>query len=33
MFSSMNAALFVGFFRWLLSRQTGTWQRTARQQV
>jgi cellulose synthase/poly-beta-1,6-N-acetylglucosamine synthase-like glycosyltransferase len=30
MFSSMNAALFVGFWRWLLKEQRGTWQRTAR---
>ena len=30
MFTSMNAALFVGFFRWLVLPQSGTWQRTAR---
>jgi cellulose synthase/poly-beta-1,6-N-acetylglucosamine synthase-like glycosyltransferase len=30
MFSSMNAALLVGFFRWLLGKQRGTWTRTAR---
>jgi len=30
MFTSMNAALFVGFVRWLMLPQTGTWQRTAR---
>ena len=30
MFTSMNAALFVGFWRWLTLPQTGTWQRTAR---
>ncbi|MBO0700501.1 MAG: glycosyltransferase family 2 protein [Zavarzinella sp.] len=30
MFVLMNAALFVGFFRWTLGRQGGTWQRTAR---
>lgn len=30
MFTSMNAALFVGFFRWLTMPQTGTWQRTSR---
>ena len=26
----MNGALFLGFFRWLLRPQTGTWQRTDR---
>lgn len=30
MFVSMNAALFLGFFRWLLGRQGGTWKRTER---
>jgi cellulose synthase/poly-beta-1,6-N-acetylglucosamine synthase-like glycosyltransferase len=30
MFASMNAALFVGFWRWLLGRQRGTWRRTER---
>jgi cellulose synthase/poly-beta-1,6-N-acetylglucosamine synthase-like glycosyltransferase len=30
MFTSMNAALMVGFWRWLLMPQQGTWQRTAR---
>jgi cellulose synthase/poly-beta-1,6-N-acetylglucosamine synthase-like glycosyltransferase len=30
MFVSMNAALFLGFFRWLLRPQTGTWTRTDR---
>ena len=30
MFVSMNAALFLGFFRWLLGRQGGTWKRTDR---
>ncbi|MDQ3333156.1 MAG: glycosyltransferase family 2 protein [Planctomycetota bacterium] len=30
MFTGMNAALFVGFLRWLMLPQTGTWQRTAR---
>jgi cellulose synthase/poly-beta-1,6-N-acetylglucosamine synthase-like glycosyltransferase len=30
MFVSMNAALLVGFFRWLGRRQRGTWRRTAR---
>ena len=30
MFVSMNAALFVGFWRWLLGRQKGTWRRTER---
>ena len=30
MFVSMNAALFLGFFRWLLGRQGGTWRRTDR---
>lgn len=30
MFSSMNLALLVGFWRWLTGRQRGIWQRTAR---
>lgn len=30
MFTSMNAALLVGFFRWLLGTQRVTWHRTAR---
>jgi cellulose synthase/poly-beta-1,6-N-acetylglucosamine synthase-like glycosyltransferase len=30
MFVLMNAALLVGFFRWALGRQGGTWRRTAR---
>lgn len=30
MFVSMNLALGIGFVRWLLGRQRGTWQRTAR---
>jgi cellulose synthase/poly-beta-1,6-N-acetylglucosamine synthase-like glycosyltransferase len=30
MFTSMNAALLVGFFRWASGRQKGTWARTAR---
>jgi cellulose synthase/poly-beta-1,6-N-acetylglucosamine synthase-like glycosyltransferase len=30
MFATMNAALLVGFFRWALGRQMGTWERTAR---
>jgi cellulose synthase/poly-beta-1,6-N-acetylglucosamine synthase-like glycosyltransferase len=30
MFTSMNAALLVGFFRWLRGTQSGAWQRTAR---
>ena len=30
MFVSMNAALLVGFFRWLGRRQRGAWRRTAR---
>ncbi len=30
MFVTMNAALFLGFFRWLLRPQTGTWVRTDR---
>jgi cellulose synthase/poly-beta-1,6-N-acetylglucosamine synthase-like glycosyltransferase len=30
LFVSMNAALFVGFFKWLLRRQTGAWERTPR---
>lgn len=30
MFATMNLALFFGFFRWLLHRQTGVWVRTER---
>jgi cellulose synthase/poly-beta-1,6-N-acetylglucosamine synthase-like glycosyltransferase len=30
LFTSMNVALAVGFWRWLLGMQGGTWQRTAR---
>ncbi|HZN32521.1 MAG TPA: glycosyltransferase family 2 protein [Pirellulaceae bacterium] len=30
LFASMNAALAVGFWRWLAGWQQGTWQRTAR---
>jgi cellulose synthase/poly-beta-1,6-N-acetylglucosamine synthase-like glycosyltransferase len=30
MFTSMNLALFVGFWRWLLCVQNGTWARTGR---
>jgi cellulose synthase/poly-beta-1,6-N-acetylglucosamine synthase-like glycosyltransferase len=30
LFTSMNAALAVGFWRWLAGLQRGTWQRTAR---
>jgi cellulose synthase/poly-beta-1,6-N-acetylglucosamine synthase-like glycosyltransferase len=30
MFTAMNAALLVGFCRWLRGGQTGTWRRTAR---
>jgi cellulose synthase/poly-beta-1,6-N-acetylglucosamine synthase-like glycosyltransferase len=30
MFTAMNLALLVGFWRWLSTPQTGTWQRTAR---
>jgi cellulose synthase/poly-beta-1,6-N-acetylglucosamine synthase-like glycosyltransferase len=30
MFTTMNAALLVGFFSWLLKNQTGTWRRTER---
>jgi cellulose synthase/poly-beta-1,6-N-acetylglucosamine synthase-like glycosyltransferase len=30
MFTAMNAALFVGFFRWATGRQNGMWERTAR---
>jgi cellulose synthase/poly-beta-1,6-N-acetylglucosamine synthase-like glycosyltransferase len=30
MFSSMNLALLVGFWRWISGRQRGIWQRTAR---
>ncbi|HEX5105945.1 MAG TPA: glycosyltransferase family 2 protein [Pirellulaceae bacterium] len=30
MFTSMNLALAVGFWRWVAGKQRGTWQRTAR---
>lgn len=30
MFTSMNVALFFGFFRWLFGPKTGTWKRTDR---
>jgi cellulose synthase/poly-beta-1,6-N-acetylglucosamine synthase-like glycosyltransferase len=30
MFTSMNLALAVGFWRWITGKQRGTWQRTAR---
>ncbi len=30
MFTTMNAALLVGFFSWLFKNQTGTWRRTER---
>ena len=30
MFTSMNLALFVGFWRWLSGRQNGVWVRTSR---
>ena len=30
MFTSMNLALLVGFFRWLSGQQRGVWQRTSR---
>jgi cellulose synthase/poly-beta-1,6-N-acetylglucosamine synthase-like glycosyltransferase len=30
MFTSMNVALFFGFFRWLFGPKTGTWRRTDR---
>jgi cellulose synthase/poly-beta-1,6-N-acetylglucosamine synthase-like glycosyltransferase len=30
MFTSMNAALLLGFWRWLLNDQVGTWKRTVR---
>ncbi len=30
MFSTMNLALFMGFFRWMRGGQTGTWTRTDR---
>jgi cellulose synthase/poly-beta-1,6-N-acetylglucosamine synthase-like glycosyltransferase len=30
MFAAMNAALLVGFFRWVTTRQRGVWERTAR---
>jgi cellulose synthase/poly-beta-1,6-N-acetylglucosamine synthase-like glycosyltransferase len=30
MFTGMNAALLVGFFRWLFGLQKGSWRRTAR---
>lgn len=32
MFVLMNAALFVGFFRWAFTSQPGTWRRTPRRQ-
>jgi hypothetical protein len=31
MFTSMNLALAVGFWRWISGLQGGTWQRTARE--
>jgi hypothetical protein len=31
LFVSMNAALFMGFLRWLRSPQAGTWKRTTRE--
>ena len=30
MFTGMNLALLLGFWRWLVGTQRGTWQRTAR---
>ena len=30
MFTAMNAALLVGFFRWATARQQAAWERTAR---
>jgi hypothetical protein len=30
MFTGMNAALFVGFFRWLRGSQKAAWRRTSR---
>lgn len=30
LFTSMNAALLVGFYRWLFGRQRGAWRRTSR---
>ncbi|MGO9598655.1 MAG: glycosyltransferase family 2 protein [Isosphaeraceae bacterium] len=33
MFTSMNLALFVGFWRWMLGRQRGAWARTCRVSV
>ena len=30
MFTGMNAALLVGFWRWLWGKGNGTWERTAR---
>jgi hypothetical protein len=30
MFTTMNAALLVGFWRWASGGQRGVWQRTAR---
>ncbi len=33
MFATMNAALLVGFFRWLFHYQSGTWKRTKRSGV
>jgi cellulose synthase/poly-beta-1,6-N-acetylglucosamine synthase-like glycosyltransferase len=32
MFAGMNAALAVGFWKWLFQRQSGTWSRTVRSQ-
>ena len=31
MFTSMNLALLVGFFRWITGRQSAAWHRTARE--
>ena len=33
MFTSMNVALAVGFYRWISGIQRGTWQRTARNRL
>ena len=33
LFTSMNAALLVGFWRWVTGRQRGVWARTARTEV
>ena len=30
MFSTMNLALMVGFWRWILGLQSGKWERTVR---